>query len=37
MQQGGMALIPTTLILTAPAMAAVFFQGTLGTFMAIRR
>ncbi|WP_428696137.1 type IV secretion system protein [Stenotrophomonas indicatrix] len=34
MQQGGMGLILTTLILTAPPMAAVFFQGTLGTFMA---
>ncbi len=34
MQQGGMGLILTALILTAPPMAAVFFQGTLGTFMA---
>ncbi|WNH47273.1 MULTISPECIES: type IV secretion system protein [Stenotrophomonas] len=34
MQQGGMGLILTTLILTAPPMAAFFFQGTLGTFMA---
>jgi len=34
MQQGGMGLILTTLILTAPPMAAMFFQGTLGTFMA---
>ncbi|SNS41341.1 type IV secretion system protein VirB6 [Stenotrophomonas lactitubi] len=34
MQQGGMGLILTNLILTAPPMAAVFFQGTLGTFMA---
>jgi type IV secretion system protein VirB6 len=29
-----MGLILTTLIRTAPPMAAVFFQGTLGTFMA---
>ncbi len=34
LQQGGMGLILTTLILTAPPMAAMFFQGTLGTFMA---
>jgi len=34
MQQGGMGLILTTLILTAPPMAALFFQGTLGNFMA---
>ncbi len=34
MQQGGMGLILTTLILTAPRMAAMFFQGTLGGFMA---
>ncbi|WP_313347096.1 type IV secretion system protein [Stenotrophomonas sp.] len=34
MQQGGMGLILTTLILTAPPMAAFFFQGTLGNFMA---
>ncbi|MGH8039937.1 MAG: type IV secretion system protein [Pseudomonas sp.] len=34
MQQGGMGLILTTLILTAPPMAAMFFQGTLGGFMA---
>jgi len=33
MQQGGMGLILTTLILTAPPMAAAFFQGTLGQFM----
>lgn len=32
LQQGGMGLILTTLILTAPPMAAMFFQGTLGTF-----
>jgi type IV secretion system protein VirB6 len=29
-----MGLILTTLILTAPPMAAMFFQGTLGSFMA---
>ncbi|MCR8715684.1 conjugal transfer protein TrbL [Stenotrophomonas indicatrix] len=34
MQQGGMGLILTTLILTVPPMAAMFFQGTLGGFMA---
>ena len=34
MQQGGIGLILTTLILTAPPMAAMFFQGTLGSFMA---
>ncbi len=34
MQQGGMGLILSTLILTAPPMAAMFFQGTLGTFAA---
>jgi len=34
LQQGGVGLILTTLILTAPPMAAVFFQGTLGSFMA---
>ena len=32
MQQGGMGLILTTLIITAPPMAAAFFQGTLGAF-----
>ncbi|WP_313457571.1 type IV secretion system protein [Stenotrophomonas sp.] len=32
MQQGGMGLMLTTLILTAPPMAALFFQGTLGAF-----
>jgi type IV secretion system protein VirB6 len=32
MQQGGMGLILTTLILSAPPMAAMFFQGTLGAF-----
>jgi hypothetical protein len=34
MQQGGMGLILTTLILTAPPMAAMFFNGTLGGFVA---
>ena len=34
MQQGGMGIILTALILTAPPMAAAFFQGTLGAFMA---
>ena len=34
MQQGGMGLILTTLILTAPPMAAMFFQGTWGGFNA---
>jgi len=34
MQQGGMGLILTALILTTPPVAAMFFQGTLGTFMA---
>ena len=32
MQQGGMGLILTTLIVTAPPTAAAFFQGTLGQF-----
>lgn len=32
LQQGGMGIILTTLILTAPPMAAMFFQGTLGMF-----
>lgn len=31
MQQGGMGLILTTLIISAPPMAAMFFQGLLGT------
>ena len=34
LQQGGMGLILTTLILTAPPMAAMFFQATLGSFVA---
>lgn len=32
MQQGGMGLILTMLIISAPPMAAMFFQGTLGSF-----
>jgi type IV secretion system protein VirB6 len=32
MQQGGMGLILTMLIISAPPMAAMFFQGTLGVF-----
>ena len=32
MQQGGIGLILTTLIISAPPMAAAFFQGTLGQF-----
>jgi type IV secretion system protein VirB6 len=33
MQQGGLGLLLTTLIITAPPMAAMFFQGTLGGFV----
>ena len=33
MQQGGMGIILTTLIMTAPPMAAYFFQGTLAGFV----
>lgn len=33
MQQGGMGLILTLLIVSVPPMAAAFFQGTLGSFM----
>jgi type IV secretion system protein VirB6 len=33
MQQGGLGLILTMLIISAPPMAASFFQGTLGNFM----
>ena len=33
-QQGGMGLILTTLIITAPPMAAMFFNGTMGQFSA---
>ena len=32
MQQGGIGLLMTTLLITAPAMAASFFGGTLGQF-----
>lgn len=32
MQQGGLGLVMSMLILSAPPMAAMFFQGTLGTF-----
>jgi hypothetical protein len=34
MQQGGLGLILTMLIISAPPMAASFFQGTMGQFMA---
>ena len=34
MQQGGIGLILTTLIISAPPMASAFFQGTLGQFQA---
>lgn len=34
LQQGGLGLVMTTLIITAPPMAAAFFQGTLGQFTA---
>ncbi len=33
MQQGGLGLILTMLIISAPPMAAAFFQGTMGHFM----
>ena len=33
MQQGGMGMILTALIISTPPMAAMFFQGTLGNFM----
>lgn len=32
LQQGGLGVVLTTLIMTTPPMAANFFQGTLGTF-----
>lgn len=32
MQQGGLGLILTTLIVSTPPMAAMLFQGTLGQF-----
>lgn len=34
MEQGGIGLLMTMLIISAPPMAASFFQGTLGSFMA---
>jgi type IV secretion system protein VirB6 len=34
MQQGGLGLVLSTLIISAPPMAASFFQGTLGSFAA---
>lgn len=34
MQQGGIGLLLTVLIISVPPMAAVFFQGTMGTFFA---
>ena len=34
MQQGGLGLILTMLIISAPPMAATFFQGVLGSFNA---
>ncbi|MBO9648883.1 MAG: type IV secretion system protein [Variovorax sp.] len=33
LQQGGIGLVLTTLIVSAPPMAAAFFQGTLGSYM----
>ena len=33
LQQGGLGLVLTMLILTAPPMAAMFFQGTMGNFV----
>lgn len=33
MEQGGIGLLMTVLIISAPPMAAMFFQGTLGSFM----
>lgn len=33
-QQGGLGIIMTMLLISAPPMAAAFFQGTLGSFMA---
>jgi type IV secretion system protein VirB6 len=34
LQQGGIGLMMTVLIISVPPMAAVFFQGTVGSFMA---
>jgi type IV secretion system protein VirB6 len=33
LQQGGLGVVLTMLILTAPPMAAMFFQGTMGSFV----
>jgi type IV secretion system protein VirB6 len=33
MQQGGIGLLMTVLIISVPPMAAMFFQGTVGSFM----
>jgi type IV secretion system protein VirB6 len=33
MQQGGIGLLLTVLIVSVPPMAAMFFQGTLGNFL----
>ena len=33
LQQGGLGLLLTVLIVSAPPMAAMFFQGALGNFM----
>ncbi len=33
MQQGGIGLLMTVLIISTPPMAAMFFQGTVGSFM----
>lgn len=34
MQQGGLGLLMTLFLVTVPPMAAAFFQGTVGQFMA---
>ena len=34
MQQGGLGLLMTVLVISAPPIAAMFFQGTMGSFMA---
>ena len=34
MQQGGLGLLMTLFLITVPPMAAAFFQGTIGQFMA---
>jgi type IV secretion system protein VirB6 len=33
MQQGGVGLLMTVLIISSPPLAAMFFQGTVGSFM----